>query len=251
LEKEQEMITQLETPTITAYSDIEKAMDILVEREIIQAPFMQTLLKGEFSMRAIREFALQYSYYSRNFPRVLGTAIGAMKPEDAWWVPIADNLWDEGGRGNPRGYHSRLFHTFLITAAPDVPTNEKYVPDYPVAPPAIEATDVFISFLKSATPLEAMAAIGFGSEYFAGRVMGLIGEGLTHAHYNQERKINVTFWEAHADSHEPRHYQLCKDVLLEFTSQEELQTIYRVGAYIARSEARMYEGLYQRMIMIR
>jgi pyrroloquinoline quinone (PQQ) biosynthesis protein C len=243
------MISLEQSPRLNTYDDIEKAMDVLVEQEIVLAPFMQTLLNGQFSIRGIREFALQYSYYSRNFPRVLGTAIGAMKPEDAWWVPIADNLWDEGGRGNPRGYHSRLFHTFLVTAAPDVPTNEKFVPYYPVAPPPIEATDTFINFLKAATPLEAMAAIGFGSEFFAGKVMGMIGEGLKHPNYNKERTLNVTFWEAHADSHEPRHYQLCKDVLLEFTHPEELQTIYRVGAYIARSEARMYQGMYERMLM--
>ncbi|GAB7386620.1 hypothetical protein BSNK01_04550 [Bacillaceae bacterium] len=229
------------------FADVENGIMDLVEKAIVQGRFLQALLNGELSMNQIREFALQYSYYSRNFPRVLGAAIAAVEPEDDWWVSIADNLWDEAGRGNPKAYHSRLYHSFLVTAAPDVPTNEKYVPDYPVAPAVKEAVETFLQFLKNCTPLEAMAAIGFGSEFFAGKVMGLIGQGLQHPNYNRERKLNVTFWLAHADAHEPRHYQLCKNVLERFTSPEELRQMYRAGAYIALSEARMYDGLYERM----
>lgn len=233
--------------SLETYKDIELAIDALVEEKIVQGKFITTLLQGDFTPNQIREFALQYSYYSRNFPRVLGAAIGAVKPEDAWWVPIADNLWDEGGRGNPRAYHSLLYHTFLTSAASDVTTDDKYVPDYPVAPVVVEAVDTFINFLKHATPLEAMASIGFGSEYFAGKIMGLIGEGLQHPNYNQEQKLNTHFWTVHSGSHEPRHYLLCKEVLEQHKSSEELGMIYRAGAYIALSEATMYEGLYERM----
>ncbi len=230
------------------YEQVEDAIWNIVEEEIVQSDFMQTLRNGEWSESQVAEFAVQYSYYSRNFPRVLGAAISAVMPEDDWWVPLVDNLWDEAGRGKPRGYHSRLYHTFLTSAAPDVVTNDIFVPDRPVSPTSFEAVDTFISYLRNANPLEAMAAVGLGSELFAGKVMGLIGEGFTHANYNKDqRKINVTFWLAHADSHEPRHYELCKNVLARFTSEVDLQTIYRAGAYITRSEARFYNGLFARL----
>lgn len=232
---------------LNTYEDIEREMGDLVEKHIAQGRFLQALENGEFTPNQIREFALQYSYYSRNFPRVIGTAIGAVKPEDDWWVPLVDNLWDEAGRGNPKGYHSRLYHSFLVTAAPDVATDEKYVPDYPVCSTVIDAVEVFVQFLKNATPLEAMAAVGFGSEFFAGQAMGWIGEGLKHPNYNASNTLDVTFWLAHADRHEPRHYQLCKNVLERYQSKEDLLHIYRAGAYIALSEANMYEGLYHRM----
>ncbi|WP_027415931.1 TenA family transcriptional regulator [Aneurinibacillus terranovensis] len=228
-----------------SYEHVEAAIWNIVEEEIIGAPFMQTLLAGEWSKHQVAEFALQYSYYSRNFPRVLGAAIAAVEPEDDWWISIADNLWDEAGRGKPQAYHSRLYHSFLITAAPDVPTNEKYIPDYPVSPAAREAVDSFISFLRTATPLEAMAAIGFGSEMFAGKVMGLIGQGLKHENYNKEMPLNVTFWTVHADTHEPRHYELCKNVLTRFTTADDLESMYRAGAYITRSEARFYNKIFK------
>lgn len=230
-----------------SYEQVEQAVWDVVEREIIQGRFMQTLLRGEFTARQIAEFALQYSYYSRSFPRTLGAAIMAMKPEDDWWVPLVDNLWDEGGRGDPMRYHSRLYWTFLTTAAPDVPC-DGYAPRYPVSPAVEDAVNTLINFLKYATPLEAMAAIGLGSEMFAGKVMGMIGEALTHPNYNQKQKLDVRFWTVHADEHEPRHYQLCKDVLVRHTQPEELEAMYRAGSYIARSEARMYDGIYERMM---
>lgn len=232
------------------YEEVEKAIDDLVETEIVQGRFMRTLLAGEFTEEQIKEFALQYSYYSRNFPRTLGAAVMAVLPEDDWWVPIADNLWDEGGRGNPEKYHSKLYWTFLVSAAPDVPTNEKYVPDWPVSPVVVGAIDTLINFLKVATPLEAMAAIGLGSEFFAGKVMGLIAKGLQHPNYNKTRKLDVRFWTVHADEHEPRHYQLCKDVLVKHQDPRDLEIMYRAGSYIARSEARMYDGLYERMMAV-
>jgi pyrroloquinoline quinone (PQQ) biosynthesis protein C len=237
--------------TFKSYEEVEQAVMNQVEERILNGRFLTALAKGEFTETQIREFALNYSYYSRSFPRVLGAAVAAVEPLDKWWVPLVDNLWDEAGRGNPKGDHSRMFRTFLESAAPDISISDEHVPDYPVSVPAKRAVDTFIYFLQNATSLEAMAAVGLGSELFAGIVMGTIGEALKHPNYNANRKLNVAFWMAHADSHEPRHYQLCKDVLVNFTSVEDLQAIYQAGVYIAMSEANFYEGIYERMLAVK
>jgi len=241
-------MTDLTTVTFRTYAEIEEAIHAKVEEHIVNARFMKTLRSGGFTSEQIAEFALQYSYYSRNFPRVLGAAVAAVEPLDAWWVPLVDNLWDEAGRGNPKAYHSKMYRTFLESAAPGVSINDLHVPDHPVGPATKRAVDAFISFLRNCSTLEAMAAVGLGSEIFAGRVMGLIGEGLRHPNYNQDRKINVGFWVAHADTHEPRHYELCKDILVQYTSEEDLRTIYEAGLKIAMSEAAFYDGLYEEMM---
>ncbi|WP_018132605.1 TenA family transcriptional regulator [Effusibacillus pohliae] len=238
----------METPGFRTYEEVEQAVMQKVRERIIEGRFLTALLKGEFSEAQIREFALQYSYYSRNFPRILGAAIAAMEPIDKWWVPIADNLWDEAGRGNPKGYHSRLYRSFLESAAPDVKISDEHVPDYPVAPAPKQAVETFLHFLQTATPLEAMAAVGLGSELFAGEVMGLIGKGLRHPNYNQTRRLNVAFWVVHADDHEPRHYQLCKDILVQYQDPQDLQTMYRAGVTIAMSEADFYDGIYDSIV---
>ncbi|PWK11480.1 TenA family transcriptional regulator [Tumebacillus permanentifrigoris] len=239
----QETMMELRT-----YQDVERAVMEQVETHIVRGRFLQALGAGTFTPAQIREFALQYGYYSRNFPRVLGAAVAAVEPLDRWWVPLVDNLWDEAGRGNPKGLHSRMYRTFLESAAPDVEINDEHVPKYPVGAATKRAVDAFLDYLRSATTLEAMAAVGLGSELFAGLVMGLIGEGLRHPNYNVARKLNVGFWMAHADMHEPRHYQLCRDVLVDFQEPEQLQAIYRAGVTIALSEAAFYDGLYDEMM---
>ena len=232
------------------YEQVEEAIMQVVNEEIVEGEFMRTLVEGQWNQAMVREFALQYSYYSRNFPRVLAAAVTAVVAEDDWWIPLVDNIWDEAGRGKPNGSHTILYHSFMVTAAPDVPTDERHIPDYPIAPPAIDAVNNFINFLRNATPLEAMAAIGFGSEYFAGKVMGLIGRGMEHPNYNQDRKIDATFWTVHADIHEPRHYALCKNVLQRYTTPQDLEAMFNAGAYIARCEARFYDGLSRRRIPV-
>ena len=77
--------------------------------------------------------------------------------------------------------------------------------------------------------------------------MGLIGRGFEHQHYQTNGQINTLFWKAHADEHEPRHYQLCKDVLVLHSKPQELKRMYEVGSFIAKSEARMYDELYREM----
>ena len=232
------------------YEEVEGAVWAVVQERIVNGRFLTALGNGEFTTAQIAEFALQYSYYSRNFPRVLGAAIAAVEPLDRWWVPLVDNLWDEAGRGNPKGLHSKMYRTFLETAAPDVAINDEHVPQHPVGAGTQRAVNAFLDFLRGATTLEAMAAVGLGSELFAGKVMGLIGQGLRHPNYNEERRLNVGFWMAHADTHEPRHYQLCKDVLLDFQTPEQLAAICRAGVEIALSEAQFYDDLFDEMMNV-
>ncbi len=239
------------TTLFQSYEQVEKKMEDLVQREFYEADFFQTLVSGNYSQHQIRYFAIQYSYYSRHFPRVLGAAISAMAPIDTWWVPLAENLWDEAGKGKPGKAHEKLYQTFMLSLDPTISVNQHGIPDETMSPAVLKAIQTFLEFFRSCTPLEAMAAVGLGSEMFAGGVMGLIGKGFKHPNYNQEQNINLTFWVVHEEEHEPHHYQLCKDILIQFTSSEEMKTMYEVGSQIARSEARMYQELHEEMLRIK
>lgn len=231
----------------SSYEQVEEQMNRVVEKKFYEGNFFKNLLQGSYTLPQIRSFAIQYSYYSRNFPRVLGAAISAMAPIDSWWVRLADNLWDEAGRGVPGESHEQLYRTFLLSVDPEIPLDENGIPNEPMSPAVDKAIRTFIEFFRGASPLEAMAAVGLGSEMFAGSVMGTIGRGLQHPSYNAERPLNVLFWTLHAYQHEPHHYQLCKDILVRFTDPDSLQTMFEVGRSIAASEALMYEGMHQEM----
>lgn len=151
------------------YEMVESAILEIVEEEFFKGPFFESLLAGRYTMRQIRHFAVQYSFYSRHFPRVLGAAISAMAPKGSWWIPLADNLWDEAGRGVPGKSHEELYRTFLLSVDPNLQVHSDGIPNESMSVAVGKAVDTFIEFFQRATPLEAMAAVGLGSELSPGK----------------------------------------------------------------------------------
>lgn len=226
------------------YVQVEEAMSEVVAETFYSQPFFRDLLNGAWSFRFLEYFTVQYHYYSANFPRVLGAAISAMEPDDTWWIPLADNLWDEAGRGQPDRSHARLYQTFALSVMGTAQRWNHALAQWPVSPAVTTAVKTLLTYFHHADPLQAMAAIGLGSELFAGEVMGLIGRGLRHPVYQQAGPIDTRFWTIHADSDEPRHYQLCRNVLLAFRDSESFSRMFAAGQAMALSEADMYHQLY-------
>ncbi len=237
----------MDTQPVNGLQNIENLMDQWVAEQFFGRPFFIRLAAGEWNTAQLRYFAMQYGHYSRQFPRVLGAAIAAMPPHVQWWLPLADNLWDEAGRGVPGKSHQALYQTFLASVVPDLMGNGDAIDASLMSPAVREAIETFIRFFRQATPLQAMAAVGLGSEFFAGRVMGAIGQGLGRLAVQPLPPLNLTFWRIHAEYDEPRHYQLCQAILKDFTKPEELASMLQVGKSIAGSEAAMYDGLWQEM----
>jgi pyrroloquinoline quinone (PQQ) biosynthesis protein C len=222
-----------------SYQEVEQAMDQFVDAAFFRQPFFQDLQAGRWSRGFLQYFAAQYAHYSAHFPRILGAAIAAMEPDERWWLPLADNLWDEAGRGVPGQSHAQLYQTFLHSVAPELGA-------LPAPSPSVLRTvDGSLALLRVATPLEAMSAIGLGSEYFAGRVMGTIAQGLRHPAYQVGGKVDTRFWDLHARRDEPRHYALCRKVLETVRDSQRLKRLVEVGQAFGQLEAEMYAGLYQ------
>ncbi|AUW94125.1 hypothetical protein BXT84_09300 [Sulfobacillus thermotolerans] len=232
---------------MTTLDDLEVVMREWVEQTFFNSPFFEALAAGQYTPIQLRHFAIQYGYYSRHFPRVLGAAISAMAPYPQWWMPLADNLWDEAGRGVPGKSHEELYRTFLLSVDPTVTLDAQGLPPEPMSSVVAQATDFFIDFFRRSTPLEAMAAVGLGSEFFAGEVMGRIGHSLEHMRYQQHHEFDLTFWRVHAETDEPRHYQLCRSILQQFRDPADLGMMLETGQMIAASELAMYTGLHQEM----
>ena len=229
-----------------SYDEVEQAMQRYIDQVFLNQPFFRTLLGGEWDGRVLRYFAQQYAHYSANFPRVLGSAIAAMAPEDRWWIPLAENLWDEAGRGIPGHSHAVLYGSFLHSVDPSSLLWYPQRSQWPKMGASVQgAVETFIDFFAEASPLEAMAAVGLGSEFVAGQVMGVIAQGLRHPRYQKPNPINTAFWDVHAEHDEPRHYALCSAVLREQTTAKNYDRVLDISKRIAGSESLMYEGIYQ------
>ena len=233
-------------PQLRSYDEVEEGMQTYIDEAFLTQPFFQTLLSGQWDRRMLTYFSQQYAHYSANFPRVLGAAIAVMEPEDRWWIPLADNLWDEAGRGRPGHSHASLYLNFVHSVDPSSSQWHPHPNQWPKMGPSVEvAIKSFIDFLVGSSPLDAMAAIALGSEFFAGQVMGIIAEGLRHPRYQEGGAINTTFWDLHAAHDEPRHYALCRAILCEKSKKEHYGRLLDIGKEIAASESMMYAGIYQ------
>ncbi|AEJ41221.1 hypothetical protein TPY_3063 [Sulfobacillus acidophilus TPY] len=227
--------------TIQRYRDVERAMQEFVSLAFYPQPFFQELGQGLWSSEFLKYFAVQYGYYSAHFPRILGAAIAAMEPDDAWWIPLADNLWDEAGRGVPGQSHQQLYRTFLVSVAPEWGDPNARPPLGDAVRRTVQGS---LALLRVVTPWEAMAAIGLGSEFFAADVMGTIAQGLKHPHYQGDRPVDTRFWDLHAAKDEPRHYALCRAQLQRLEDPAHLTQALAVGQRFAQLEALMYHGIY-------
>lgn len=225
---------------------IENAMQGFVDEAFLTQPFFHTLRTGQWTAEFMKYFAWQYAHYSAHFPRVLGAAISAMAPADEWWIPLADNLWDEAGRGHSGRSHAVLYQTFLQSVDPLAANRYAIRSQWPKMGESVrDAVEGFVQFFYQATPIEAMAAVGLGSEFFAGQIMGAIGEGLKHPQYQRQSGIATNFWDLHAGVDEPRHYALCRRVLIENAPDNMHPRLLRIGQTIAGSEAAMYRGIFE------
>lgn len=235
----------LRSQSVDSITAVEAAMHQVVRQAFFEAPFFQALAEGRLSRAQLRHFAIQYAFYSALFPRVLAAAIAALAPYEDWWIPLADNLWDEAGRGQAGRSHGALYRTFLASVDPSLPYNRHGLPDVPVSPAVTRTVESYVEFFRRADPLAAMAAVGLGSELFAGSVMGFIGNALQQRAYQSPRPLDTRFWAVHADTHEPRHWLLCRSVLVRETSPAGWPALLTVGVDIAEAEAAMYTALYE------
>jgi len=222
------------------YPDVERAITQAVDRWFYRGPFFRALRSGMLERPALRYFAVQYGHYSRHFPRILGAAIAAAEGDVAWWVPLADNLWDEAGRGVLGHTHQDLYRTFLVSVDPEADLARE-----PMGEAVERAVARFLRFFRRATPLEAIAGVGLGSELFAGTVMGWIRDGLAHPRYQSPRPLDLRFWHVHVTVDEPRHYALLRGLLEAHDTPEDLARMAAVGLRLARWEAAMYTGIWR------
>ncbi|MCL5972049.1 MAG: hypothetical protein M1499_05750 [Firmicutes bacterium] len=78
--------------------------------------------------------------------------------------------------------------------------------------------------------------------------MGRIAKDLEHPSYHDVHRLDLTFWTVHAE--EPRHNQLCRDILEQSSEPADFIMAQEVGQNIADSERGMYTGVHHERMML-
>ena len=85
---------------------------LMADHPVLQHPFWERFEAGDFTLRQVRPFALQY-YLHVSTTRLYAASVLARMPDESVQLALAGVLWDEYGRGDPKQTHPAQFRRFL------------------------------------------------------------------------------------------------------------------------------------------
>lgn len=219
-----------------------------LEAEILKHPavknhsYLQKFSK-KADRRAAKLFAEQYYCFSRHFSRYLAGAV-AICPDEAGRAPLIKNLFEEyGGRSeeqkgmNPELTHPALFRRFLKAVGVD--TSKEALDNIQMLPETELFVEKYLN-IHYMNYVEALGALGPGTEFIVPTMYVPIRDGLKHAGLSDD---DVLFFSAHIELDVEHAANIRKS--LAFCSQtDEDQARIRKGAIsFLNTRAVLWNGL--------
>lgn len=205
-----------------------------LERDCLNHPalthsYLDKLNKGKANRAAIKIFAEQYYCFSRHFARYLAAAVAAC-PNEAARAPLIKNLFEEyGGRSEEnKGMdaeltHPAIFRMFLKAAGVD--TSPRGLEAIKPLPETKLFVEKYLN-LGNMHYIEALGALGPGTEYIVPTMYTPIREGCRKAGFSED---DVLFFSAHIEL-DVEHGANIRTSLMPFAQTEEDQARIRRGA---------------------
>ncbi|MEE9514821.1 MAG: iron-containing redox enzyme family protein [Candidatus Brocadiales bacterium] len=184
--------------------------------------FLKRFAAGDVSPEGIKKFAEQYYLFSRWFTRYLAAVVANTPHEDAR-RPLVKNLWDEIGLEESEGSHPNLFRRFVKTAGVDMNNLE----ETDALPCTMAFIDEYLFICKDAHYLEAMGALGPGTETVVPYFYKPIFEGLKRS--GKFSKDDIFFFEAHIEL-DAGHGHDIQEAIMPHANTEENQKLIAHGA---------------------
>lgn len=169
-----------EIPDFAQRQFIEDLFTIMRE-EAFRDPFFDAARSGEMSRAGVRAWVLQAAIVVRQFPRFI-SAIHANCPHRDAQRLLADNIWEEHGRGVSERDHYNLIKEMAFSLGA---TGE----EVDRATPLAETSDYIDHCLRIARDenfIVGMVAIGIGIEYYMPVFFGALSDALC-SHYGLSR----------------------------------------------------------------
>ena len=145
----------------------------VLSEEPFRDPMFDALREGRMSRAGIRLWSAQAMLVVREFTRFI-SAIHANCPHADAQLLLAENLWEEHGKGRAGRDHYSLVRKLANSLGA---TDEELDRAEPLAETADYISYCF-KITREGSFIEAMAAIGVGIEYFSPRFFGALAEML-------------------------------------------------------------------------
>jgi len=203
--------------------------DEAMSHHAVNHDYLKRFANGDLpnNKEAIKDFAHQYSYYSKDFTAYLGGAIETLD-NGKHREMIMENLEEEQGVENAteldKVSHKILFENFKTSTGVD----EKYMEANPYCTTVKIWRDLFLQKCRSSQKGLAVGAIGIGTEYVVPNIYAHFYHGITeHTDITEEEAY---FFKLHAYA-DVEHSEDLKSVLIDLAEDYEVREAIRFGVF--------------------
>lgn len=201
--------------------------------------FLKKFGEGKIRPEAAKIFAEQYYQYSKHFSRYLAAVISII-PEEPAREPLIKNLYEEYGGRAEEGkemslemVHANIFRKFCKAAGANLEAAKPF-------PETSLFVERYLYRLRELHWVEALGALGPGTEYIVPYIYKPIYDGLKKKGYSED---DLLFFSAHINL-DVEHGENIWDSIEPYSKTRENQGRVRDGAmYILDARKVLWDGL--------
>jgi pyrroloquinoline-quinone synthase len=229
-----------EASKISRKEFVDELLRILRE-EPFRDPAFDAIRSGRMSREGVKRWTLQAMFVVREFTRFI-SAIHSNCPDRDAQSLLAENLWEEHGRGAVSRDHFSLVKRMARSLGA---TDEEIAGAAPL-PEATEYINFCFEITRNGSFVEGMAAIGIGIEYFMPVFFGALADALRN-HYKLSSD-DVAYLLVHVAEDED-HARRSMELIEQYANTEEVKEKTRQAMRrMLAIKRRFAEALYAHMI---
>jgi pyrroloquinoline quinone (PQQ) biosynthesis protein C len=237
------MTKRVETTDVeNARSDFAKELLAVISEQPYRDPLLEAIRSGRMSRVGMTTWVAQAMMIVREFTRFI-SAIHANCPHADAQLLLAENLWEEHGRGIAGRDHYSLIRRMALSLGATDAELDQTAP----LPETADYIDYCLKVTRESSFVEGMAAIGIGIEYFSPKFFAALAEALT-AIYGISRK-DVEYLLVHVGEDED-HARRSMEVITAYADTDEKREKAKQALRdMLRVKHRFADAVYTRCIM--
>lgn len=145
----------------------------IVDSETFRDPLLDDVRAGRMSRNGVKLWAIQATLVVRQFTRFI-SAIHSNCPYREAQQLLAENLWEEHGRG----FSDRDHFTLVCRLAKSLGATDEELSQAEALPETTQYIDHCFHVTREGSFVEGLAAIGVGVEYYMPKFFGALGRTL-------------------------------------------------------------------------
>lgn len=213
----------------------------IVREESTRDPFFDAVRAGRVSREGLKLWTLQALQVVRQFTRFI-SAIHANCPHREAQRLLAENLWEEHGRGNAERDHFVLIQRL----ARNLGATDEEIEQTEALPETSEYIQHCFEVTRNGSFIEGMTAIGVGIERFMPVFFGVLAESLM-THYRLSKEV-VEYLLVHVGEDE-EHAERSLEIIERYAVTDEVKMNAKEALRdMLRVKRRFADALYARCL---